>query len=212
MFPLWSHSILVISSWWASRNSQQQVNASLPKAHMRGRAFWRKGYQTNLIFLGHLYQKVEVIWVLWRKQSSTMMAWAFTARLKQKEALSRILTFLALNQYHRKKYLKVQSFTKCYYLKVLHSYSTCNAEVSWMFSAWRATGFHRQAKCFWTELLYMYKENFPVDGEVYQVSRVILTANQFARCPALSHETSADDLWLTTWVFNQQLEREESFL
>lgn len=133
------------------------------------------------------------------------------------EALSRILTFPTLNQYHMKRYLKVQSFTKCYnyYKEVLHSFSTCNTAGGGGGGWGGATGFDRQVKSFWTELLY--KENFPVlKGELScqwsnLVSKVILTADQFTWCPTLN-ETSTGDMWLQQeFLTNHYKERDLSY-
>lgn len=98
------------------------------------------------------------------------------------------------------------------YKKVLHIYSTCNAGVSWMFSAggnWFSqagkillhwTSLYGKRSCRWFNLL----------------NKVILTAHQFAACPTLN-ETSADDLWLTRflnhWIFtNINMQMFTSFL
>ena len=47
-----------------------------------------------------------------------MTASTFTAHLKLMEALSRILTFPALNQYHTTRYLKVQYYSHNVIIKI----------------------------------------------------------------------------------------------
>lgn len=75
-------------------------------------------YQINPIFLSmdHRFQKVEVTWESWRNHMTKIKAQAFIVLLKLMAALKRILTFLALSQYHKIKSLKVCKliFQVCY--------------------------------------------------------------------------------------------------